>query len=189
MKEYLQAFEHTCAVMQSEPALERIAAVYHMRAQCHWLLEEPAMALAVLAGWLTGADGELFGLRVVSAYAFIGTLFLNALKMLIVPLIVSSIIVGVAGIGGSDNLGRLGGKTLLYYLATSTLATARMVGEICSRIPENIWRGMVTWVTSARKITATTTSAARIVRIIVRLIPPMNGSSNSSLTLAGVQMI
>jgi Na+/H+-dicarboxylate symporter len=49
-------------------------------------------------------------------------LFLNALKMLIVPLIVSSIIVGVAGIGGTHGFGRLGGKTLLYYMTTSLLA-------------------------------------------------------------------
>jgi Na+/H+-dicarboxylate symporter len=42
--------------------------------------------------------------------------------MLIVPLIVSSIIVGVAGIGDSSNLGRLGGKTIGYYAMTSLLA-------------------------------------------------------------------
>lgn len=87
----------------------------------HWQILI-AMALAVLAGWLTGADGELLGLRVVAAYAFIGTLFLNALKMLIVPLITSSIIVGVAGIGSSGDLGRLGGKTLLFYVSSSLLA-------------------------------------------------------------------
>jgi len=42
--------------------------------------------------------------------------------MLIVPLIASSIVVGVAGIGSSGNLGRLGGKTLLFYLLTTLSA-------------------------------------------------------------------
>ena len=42
--------------------------------------------------------------------------------MLIVPLIASSIIVGVAGIGSSANLGRLGGKTLGFYLLTTLAA-------------------------------------------------------------------
>lgn len=42
--------------------------------------------------------------------------------MLIVPLIVSSIIVGASGLGGSEHLGRLGGKTLGYYAMTSLLA-------------------------------------------------------------------
>ncbi len=49
-------------------------------------------------------------------------MFMNALKMLIVPLIVSSIITGVAGIGGGGTMGRLGMKTLLYYMSTSLLA-------------------------------------------------------------------
>ncbi|MGB5589064.1 MAG: cation:dicarboxylase symporter family transporter, partial [Gammaproteobacteria bacterium] len=92
-----------------------------LKLKLHWQILI-AMALAVFIGWLTGADGELLGVRVVGAFAFVGTLFLNALKMLIVPLIMSSIIVGVAGIGSSGDLGRLGGKTLVFYLSSSLLA-------------------------------------------------------------------
>jgi len=62
----------------------------------------------------------------VTMFDYIGQLFLNALRMIIVPLITSSIIVGVAGIGSGGNLGALGGKTLLFY-ATTTLA-AILVG-------------------------------------------------------------
>ncbi len=89
--------------------------------QLHWQILI-ALALAVVAGLLTGKDAGLFGITYYSIYAFFGTLFLNALKMLIVPLIVSSIIVGIAGIGSSNALGRLGGKTLLYYATTSLFA-------------------------------------------------------------------
>jgi Na+/H+-dicarboxylate symporter len=78
--------------------------------------------LAVLAGQLTGMDTSLYGLRFYDIYDFLGTLFLNALKMLIVPLIVSSIITGIAGVGASGAMGRLGGKTLLYYMTTSLFA-------------------------------------------------------------------
>jgi Na+/H+-dicarboxylate symporter len=81
-----------------------------------------ALALAVIAGLFTGTDAGLFGITFYSVYAFVGQLFLNALKMLIVPLIVSSIIVGIAGIGSSGALGRLGGKTLIYYATTSLFA-------------------------------------------------------------------
>jgi Na+/H+-dicarboxylate symporter len=42
--------------------------------------------------------------------------------MIIVPLIVSSILIGIAGIGSGHGLARLGGKTILYYLTTSLLA-------------------------------------------------------------------
>jgi proton glutamate symport protein len=87
----------------------------------HWQILI-ALGLAIIAGLITGKDAGLFGITFFSVYELFGTLFLNALKMLIVPLIVSSIIVGIAGIGSSRALGQLGGKTLLYYAATSLFA-------------------------------------------------------------------
>jgi len=87
----------------------------------HWQILL-ALVLAVIAGQLTGMDASLFGLRFYDIYAFLGKLFLNALKMLIVPLILSSIITGIAGVGESGAMGRLGGKTLLYYMSTSLFA-------------------------------------------------------------------
>ena len=92
-----------------------------LRLKLHWQILI-ALALAVIAGSLTGTEASLFGVVFYDVYNFIGTLFLNALKMIIVPLIVSSIIVGIAGIGSSSALGRLGGKTVLYYATTSLLA-------------------------------------------------------------------
>lgn len=81
-----------------------------------------ALLFAVIAGSLHGPDSSLFGINIISAYSFLGALFMNALKMLIVPLIFSSIITGVSGIESGDAMGRLGLKTVLYYLATSLLA-------------------------------------------------------------------
>jgi len=54
--------------------------------------------------------------------SWMGELFMRALKMLIIPLVLSSLISGVSNLGGSENLGRLGLKTLAYYLLTSTFA-------------------------------------------------------------------
>lgn len=54
--------------------------------------------------------------------SWMGDLFIRGLKMVIIPLILSSIISGITNIGSADNLGRIGLKTLLYYLLTSTLA-------------------------------------------------------------------
>jgi proton glutamate symport protein len=87
----------------------------------HWQILI-ALGLAVISGLLTGTDASLFGVTFYDGYNFFGSLFLNALKMLIVPLVVSSIIVGIAGIGNSGDLGRLGGKTLLFYFTTSLLS-------------------------------------------------------------------
>ncbi len=92
-----------------------------MRLALHWQILI-ALALAAVAGALSGTEGTLLGVRLYAVYDFLGTLFLNALKMLIVPLILSSIITGMANMGESGALGRLGGKTLLYYVTTSLLA-------------------------------------------------------------------
>ncbi|GFO82519.1 MAG: glutamate:proton symporter [Methyloceanibacter sp.] len=70
----------------------------------------------------------VWGVSYVSIFAFVGAIFLNALKMIIVPLITSSIIVGVAGIGSGGNIGALGWRTLLFY-AVTTLA-AILIGLI-----------------------------------------------------------
>ncbi len=92
-----------------------------LKLKLHWQILI-ALVLAVVIGAWAGQESTLFGIRFYSIFDFIGTLFLNALKMIIVPLIVSSIIVGIAGIGGGYGLARLGGKTIAYYLTTSLLA-------------------------------------------------------------------
>lgn len=53
---------------------------------------------------------------------WLGDIFLRALKMIIVPLVFSSIVSGVANIGDAKNLGRIGIKTFGYYLSTSLIA-------------------------------------------------------------------
>lgn len=58
----------------------------------------------------------------VKYVSWMGVLFLRALKMVIIPLILSSIISGITNIGSAENLGRIGLKTLLYYILTSTFA-------------------------------------------------------------------
>lgn len=91
------------------------------RVKLHWQILI-ALVLAVIAGSLSGTEAGLFGVSFYAVYVFLGALFMNALKMLIVPLIISSIITGIAGVGKSSALGRLGGKTLLYYAGTSLVA-------------------------------------------------------------------
>ena len=92
-----------------------------LKLKLHWQILI-AILLAAVAGELAGESGAIGSVPLISVFGFLGTLFINALKMLIVPLITSSIIVGVAGIGTSGNLGKLGGKTLLFYALTTLLA-------------------------------------------------------------------
>jgi len=93
----------------------------------HWQILI-AIVLAAIVGsivkqYTTDAVTPAFlGVSYVSMFKFVGAIFLNALKMIIVPLITSSIIVGVSGIGSGGNIGALGWRTLLFYAATTLAA-------------------------------------------------------------------
>ena len=91
-----------------------------IRLAVHWQILI-ALGLAVLVGLLFDPDSSLIGVSLLSVLDFVGQLFLNALKMIIVPLVMASIIVGIGNLG-SGSFGWLGGKTVLYYLTTSMLA-------------------------------------------------------------------
>ena len=80
-----------------------------------------AMAAGAVAGWLLGSAGS-WGAYILSLCDVLGTLFINMLKMVVVPLISASIITGVASLGSGRDLGRLGLKTLSFYIVTTLLA-------------------------------------------------------------------
>lgn len=81
-----------------------------------------AIILAVIAGSITNADTELFGVSVIQLYQLIGQLFLNALSLVVVPLVCASIITGSAKMGSEQSFGKLGAKTFAFFLGTSALA-------------------------------------------------------------------
>ena len=76
----------------------------------------------ILAALVLGAASGLVLGETVLPVTFMGDLFLRALRMVIVPLIMTSIICGVSGLGASGNMGRLGARTLVYYTISSLLA-------------------------------------------------------------------
>lgn len=78
----------------------------------------------VVAGWMWGSA--------MQQTAWLGTLFLNALKMMIIPLILAAVISGVASLGDVRKLGRIGGASLLYYLTTTAIAV--LIGLIMVNI-------------------------------------------------------
>ena len=77
------------------------------------------IVIAMLAGILVGLAG---GEAAAGWVGWMGTIFIRLLRMVIVPLIVTSIVSGVASVGSGRALGRLGLKTMTYYVATSLAA-------------------------------------------------------------------
>ena len=76
----------------------------------------------IFAGIVMGVLLGVLSPLVAEKLRFIGDLFVSALKMLIAPLILSSIFVGISSLGDVRKLGSLGKQTTLYYLSTTFLA-------------------------------------------------------------------
>ena len=141
----------------------------------HWQIAI-AIALAIIAGTLTGTDASLFGVRYHAAYGFLGTLFLNALKMIIVPLVTASIISGIANIGDEKGLGTLGGKTLLFYFSSSLLAILgglTMVNIMQPGVGSNLADALSGDQSVAEVLTKVEgKSTADVVEVFIRMVPP-----------------
>ncbi|MFC5603925.1 cation:dicarboxylate symporter family transporter [Sporosarcina koreensis] len=77
--------------------------------------------IGLIAGIIVGA--VFYGNPAIETYLQpLGTIFINMIKMIVVPIIVSTLIVGVAGTGDLKQLGKLGGKTMLYFQIVSLVA-------------------------------------------------------------------
>jgi len=81
----------------------------------------------ILFGMIIGstfgmASGFLWGEAMVDLVGWMGTIFLNSLKMLIMPLIIFSMVTGICSLGNIKNIGWFGVKTIIYYMVTTSLA-------------------------------------------------------------------
>jgi proton glutamate symport protein len=96
----------------------------------HWqiliALGLATLTALALRGLFHGADENSAGAKLVSfaltTCRFVGDLFMRALKMIIVPLIVTAVVSGITGMQGVRGLGRLGAKTVVFYLTSSFVA-------------------------------------------------------------------
>ncbi len=92
----------------------------HRHALILLILIATAVILGALSGWLWGPA--------MLEIEWLGHLFLNTLKMMIVPLIIAAVISGIASLGDIRKLGRIGFSTVAYY--ASTTAVAVVIGLI-----------------------------------------------------------
>jgi proton glutamate symport protein len=100
------------------------------RISSHWqiliALVLATITALLLRGLFNGAEENSAGARFVASTLttckFVGDLFMRALKMIIVPLIVTAVVSGVTGMKGVDGFARLGLKTVSFYLISSLAA-------------------------------------------------------------------
>ena len=86
-----------------------------IRWKLHWQIAFSLTLSIIVAYLLMPAMGDSASNYVEVLCRFLGKLFMNTLKMLIVPLIIASIITGVMHLGAEKGVGRIGFKTFLYY--------------------------------------------------------------------------
>ena len=99
---------------------------------------------------------------------WVGTLFLNSLKMTIIPLVLSAVICGVCSLGDIRKLGRVGGFTILYYV--STTAVAVIIGLVVVNILEP---GVdVSALPNTNQLTTVTETAPKLTDIPLSMIAP-----------------
>ncbi|MCB0731207.1 MAG: dicarboxylate/amino acid:cation symporter [Ignavibacteriae bacterium] len=96
------------------------------------MLKKIALHWQILIALIAAIIYGIYFTEYVYLIAWMGDLFLKALKMVIVPLLLTSITAGVANIGSGENLGRIGMKTFAYYITTSIMAI--LVGLILVNI-------------------------------------------------------
>lgn len=137
-----------------------------------------AILLGMVIGSLTQQGSIIFGIDLFSfafpVYSLLGKVFINALTLVVVPLVSSSIITGIARIGNDSSFGRLGTKIFAFYLGTSLIAI--LVGLFCvnllnpgSMINPDTIAGTVN-VVDVQKYLATEESA-RFSDILLQIVP------------------
>ncbi len=128
--------------------------------------------LAMLLGLIVGVifntiQSPFVNEHIVSGlFAMIGNMFINALKMLVVPLVVFSLICGVAGIGGIGALGRVGGKAFTLYMCTTAVAVALAI-----TLAVAIGPGAGFDMTGTEVTAITTTEAPRVWDVLAAIVP------------------
>lgn len=95
----------------------------------------------------------------------VGNGFIRLMKMLVVPLVFCSLVCGSSAIGDTKSLGKVGGKTILFYLATTALAVSVAIG-VASIVRPGIGLDMSSIETSEVSTAASTTVSDTLLNII-----------------------
>ncbi|MEH7115520.1 cation:dicarboxylase symporter family transporter [Neobacillus niacini] len=98
-------------------------------------MKKISLAWQILIGLILGigVGAVFFGNPDVAKFLQpIGDIFLRLIKMIVIPIVISSLIVGVAGVGDSKKLGKIGGKAIIYFEVITTIAI--VVGLLSANI-------------------------------------------------------
>ncbi len=140
-----------------------------------------AMVLGALVGglvnWVAAAQGMPELVSIVTTYIKpFGTLFIRLIKLVAAPLVLASLIVGAASISDPAKLGRIGGKTIGLYLATTAVAiTIGLVVVNLIRpgigLPANVSAQLLASYGSAATARVSTAEQVSMIDSLLRIVP------------------
>ncbi|CAI3149001.1 Proton/glutamate-aspartate symporter [Acinetobacter calcoaceticus] len=91
-----------------------------------------ALILGIVVGAVLHNQPEIKDSIVNNFLAPLGKIFISLIKMIVIPIVFSTLILGIAGVGSTKSLGRLGFKTILYFEIITTIAI--LVGLVAANI-------------------------------------------------------
>ena len=122
-------------------------------------------------------EGGFIDIYITNGLFFVvGKMFVNALKMLVVPLVLFSLISGVCGIGDLKMLGRVGSKAFCLYILTTAIA-------IAIAISISVMSGIGTGMTMVTDLTFVGKAAPPLSQVLIDIIPnnPINAMSEGQM--------
>src|SRR6185295_819435 len=85
-----------------------------------------SLLLGLVLGGVVAWSGSTFGQKIAGGLAPLGALWVNAIRMTVIPLIISLLVTGVASAGDLKDVGRLGGRTLIAFIGLGTVNAVLM---------------------------------------------------------------
>ena len=90
------------------------------------------LVLGVVAGLVANIAALAWLQAILEAVEPVGTIFIRLITMIVIPLVVASLLIGTASLGDIRKLGRIGGKTIAFYLTTTAIAVT--IGLVLSQL-------------------------------------------------------
>lgn len=122
------------------------------------------MGIGMVLGILVGTLAPKLGISAAFFKPF-GDLFINLVRMVVVPLVLATLVSGAASVGDVGRLGRVAAKTLVFYFATTALAVA--IGLVLG----NIFQPGVGLDLSTANLSAKEVAAPSLVQVLMGIVP------------------
>ena len=144
----------------------------------HWKIII-SMILGVGVGFLYNTSGNQDS-TLYDLFLLLGDIFIRLLKMVMVPLILTSIIIGISSIKDRNKIGRLSFKTFLYYISTSLIAI--LIGLVLANTIQP-GDGAKTISNTEAYDTSQLDSSTSILDILIRMVPenPISAFANGEM--------